>query len=330
MKRYIWSVCGLILVCGCNDEIASDVSHIGQEKEACNCEPVQVVDCQVKSEIITFEDICLYSGGKLNIDGYCLCEAELCPEGVVCISDMHNKPACAVKRIESVCEEGARRCLDDRVFGCVGGQWEAVEQCGADKPSCVDGRCVVCVEGSTKCTDEKESVCQEGKWTVTKECDFNLGCYENKYCNECEYGFDTPNGIANVGIDRCMDEHTLGVCKSGKLYPQVCENEGLCRYDRKLEKNVCMECSEENLDAKRDFNKIQVCMDGVWGPPVKCEHSVADGPVCQTCSGNKTYCFKDAVLEDEIMGYTCENSFWVMKQIEVVGDCDAIYVKANK
>jgi hypothetical protein len=57
--------------------------------------------------------------------------------------------------------------------------------------------------------------------------------------------FETPNGMLSADMDRCLDDHVLGICKEGKLYPHLCEDEGLCRYDKKEEKSMCMVCSEE-------------------------------------------------------------------------------------
>ena len=332
MYKRLFLMIGFFVVCGCNVEIDADVPMSescaeGKIPETCQCDGSEPGN-DGEHKAIVFGDVCAFSGGKLNKDGQCVCGDELCPEGVVCISDVQNKPECAVKLKASECADGEKFCKDDSVLGCMDGQWAVVETCEGNAHVCSEGACVVCVDGMTKCEADKEYVCQEGAWTLSKTCDDYFGCYEDKYCNECRYKFETGSGILAVDQDQCLGDHILGKCKDGKLNPQLCEDEGLCRFDKKEDKPICMVCSDEKKDVKQDFTYLQMCIDGAWGDSVKCEYGVQSQPVCKTCEFGDSICFAEKSL-DTLKAYVCEDSFWVLRESYSKEDCKEIYVKTS-
>ena len=331
MKQKLLYMIGIFALCGCNVEIDSDMPADEPSTEVtqdtCKCETQDPGEA-VENKVIAFEDVCIFSGGRLNKDGRCVCVDEQCPEGVICISDAQNHPACAVKLKSSVCTDGEKMCQENRVLGCAGGQWEIVETCEGENGSCSDGACVRCIEDMTKCESDKEFICKDGKWEISRECDEERGCYKNKYCNECMLTFETPNGMLSADMDRCLDDHVLGICKEGKLYPHLCDGEGLCRYDKKEEKSMCMVCNEEVGDVKHDFAYLQMCTDGAWGERMKCDHGTQSLPVCKTCANEKSICFMEGI-SGAPKAYVCEDSFWVLKDNYQLGDCAEMYVKTD-
>ncbi|MBR4985037.1 MAG: hypothetical protein IKY83_04780 [Proteobacteria bacterium] len=335
MKKYIWRVwCGACVIMGCNNEI--DVSALVDANSHCECptdtvcpekpDPGASGNTDVKTKL-SFEDICLYSGGHYIMGGQCLCESEMCPEGVVCISDETGKATCAVHDKVADCRTGEMRCLEQNVVSCKNGLWTVDMPCEGDKPVCEHGVCVECQSGMTKCEDSQEYRCEYGNWVLDKACNDVLGCFGNQYCKECWDDRWIPEGYAVNGPDRCIDDHTLGTCIEGKMHAKVCENEGLCRFKDETQEFACMTCSGDGLDYKVIQDDIFTCRNGDWDIVEQCAHDVRWWPVCTTCIGDSVYCFADS-LEGPVRAYACEHDFWVLKDVDPAS-CRDVYIKTK-
>lgn len=149
------------------------------------------------------------------------------------------------------CSEGSKRCNQNGVEECLDGQWDILEECGANE-SCLQGSCVstmVCTAGIQKCASAALTVeCRsDGSGWTEVACPTNQECVENPTLKTAQC--KPVATVCTPGAYRCgQDSAVIETCNStGVEWKEVVDCQDVygsgCRDGQCVDREVSLQKS---------------------------------------------------------------------------------------
>ena len=218
---------------------------------------------------------------KENSKGH-VCVASKCVE---CDTESYS-PFCATDNSQTICENGVIR----------------QNQCDADSPLCVDGKCHECKQSedcpqnrshclSYQCVEcENDADCPED----------SQGCNSKHQCIEC---LNDDDCTSKYGGDKpfCSSDGLCVECTNS----EHCQDNNICN----LENNTCVQCVKDadckGLSAKavcENSNCVLKCLDNSECP----DSLFCFNEQCVSAPTDNMTCFSDAQCADDTIGRVCD------------------------